>query len=434
MSEKSFLDKFKQKAGQVLGHPYVQQASALGNEVLNITSNLAHNRNPLSVGSALMASANVIADALNIEFMNPINFYANKHDLKLFNGELHRLMIKAGALSAFNVSTVLKYDTMSLVKLTIDEKSAMYWVNQSQQVRQFDIYADNDSIVKQYWLSPEFDYEAVHSFFWKHYSTGINLSYGKSSSDSSIEIEISALPPSNQYAEMSQYSVSEMVDYLRLSKELKISRSFLLYGKPGTGKTSWCERIAQDFGNRLVKVDTSFLEQVDNKEIEQILSILHPEIVLFDDFDRIDFEEFEGKFLYVTENLKRKYPAISFFATANNTDAIGEALLRPGRFDEKIKFSAPDIDSSLHVMRSYSLGLGVRLNEEEVRKAFRGRRFTPAECKEVVLRLKLRPSLKIEDILDELRAFSPQEDEESEEEHEQDEGTRKRRGRPRKSE
>lgn len=410
MSEKSFFDKFKKKAGEVLGHPYVQQASSLGQEVLNITASLAHNRNPLSIGSAVMAGANVIADALNIEFVNPINFYVEKHNLKVHNGELHKLLIKSGAESVFSVGTVMKLDNMSMIRMTVADNSEMYWIHRASQVDRFDIFASPEEIVSQYWLSPEFDHTLIHDFFWNKYPTGINLSYGKSSGDSKVEVEISALPGSNQYTDMSTHPIADMVSYLNLSKSMSISRSFLLYGKPGTGKTSWCERISQDFGNRLVKVDASFLESVDNKEIEQILSILKPEIVLFDDFDRVDFDEYEGKFLYITENLKRKYPKISFFATVNDTEELGEALLRPGRFDEKFEFSLPSADSCLEIMQSYAKSLDVPLNSAEVKSAMAGRRFTPAECKEVVLRLKLRPTSKIRDILDDLRSFHPGED------------------------
>ena len=410
MSENSFFDKFKKKAGQVLGHPYVQQASSLGQEVLNITASLAHNRNPLSIGSAVMAGANVIADALNIEFVNPINFYVEKHNLKVHDGELHKLLVKSGAEAVFSVGTVMKLDNMSMIRMTVADGSEMYWIHRASQVDRFDIFASPEEIASQYWLSPDFDHTLVHDFFWNKYPTGINLSYGKSSGDSKVEVEISALPSSNQYTDMSMHPVSDMVSYLRLSKSMSISRSFLLYGKPGTGKTSWCERISQDFSNRLVKVDASFLESVDNKEIEQILSILKPEIVLFDDFDRVDFDEYEGKFLYITENLKRKYPTVSFFATVNDTEELGEALLRPGRFDEKLEFTLPSVDSCLEIIHSYGKSLNVPLNNVEVKTAMAGRRFTPAECKEVVLRLKLRPTSKVKDILDDLRSFHPGEE------------------------
>lgn len=407
MSEKSFFDKFKKKAGEVLGHPYVQQASSLGQEVLNITASLAHNRNPLSIGSAVMAGANVIADALNIEFMNPINFYVEKHDLKVHNGELHKLLIKSGAEAEFSVGTVLKLDNMSMIRMTIAEGSEMYWIHRASQVDRFDIFASADEVVSQYWLSPDFNHSLVHDFFWKKYPTGINLSYGKNSGDSDIEVEISALPGSNQYTDMSMHPVGDMISYIKLSKSLSISRSFLLYGKPGTGKTSWCERIAQDFDSRLVKVDASFLESIENKEIEQILSVLKPEIVLFDDFDRVDFDEYEGKFLYITENLKRKYPTVSFFATVNNTEELSDALLRPGRFDEKFEFTLPSVESCIEIMQAYSTSLGVVFDAKEVKAAMAGRRFTPAECKEVILRMKLRPGSDVKAVFDDLRSFHP---------------------------
>jgi hypothetical protein len=431
MAEKNFLDKLKQKAGEVLGHPYLQQASSLGNNLLEITANLTHNKNPLSIGSAVLAGANVIADALNVEFTNPINFYASKHDLRVHDGHLHKLLLRSGVTSQFPLATVLKYDTMSFVKLAFSEESAMYWIKQVPQVKSYDVYAATDESANQYWVSPNFDSSLVHNFLWSKFKNGINLSYGSSADDhSGLDVEISELPDLGTYTELTERSAAEMVDYIKLSKSIGISRSFLLYGKPGTGKTSWTEQIAKSFGSRLVKVDSSFLEQVDNKEIEQILSLLKPELVLFDDFDRVDFEEFEGKFLYITENLKRKYPNIAFFATANNTEVIGEALMRPGRFDEKYEFSCPTSKACLEIMDVYAKNLGVQIDAADAMLAISKYSLTPAECKEIVLRLRLRPGLKIKAIVADLKKFEITDDNDGEPLPEQG---AKKRGRPRKN-
>jgi hypothetical protein len=431
MAEKTFFEKLKQKTGEVLGHPYVQQASSLGNNLLEITANLTHNKNPISVGSALLAGANVIADALNIEFTNPINFYAAKHELKVHDGQLHRLLLRSGVTTQYPLTTVLKYDTMSFVKLTFDENSSMYWIKQVAQVKSYDVYAQADEIANQYWLSPGFKSDLIHDFLWNKFKNGINLSYGNSADEQGgLDVEITDLPELGSYTELAERSAAEMVDYIKLSKSLGISRSFLLYGKPGTGKTSWTEQIAKSFGSRLVKVDSSFLEEIQNKEIEQILSLLKPEMVLFDDFDRVNFEEFEGKFLYITENLKRKYPNITFFATANNPDVIGEALLRPGRFDEKFEFACPSSQTCLHIIGSYAKDLGVALDTAEAQAVLSKHTLTPAECKEVVLRLRLRPGLKIKAIVADLKKF---EDEEDGDEPSLGQAIMKKRGRPRKN-
>lgn len=412
----SFWDKFKQKTGEILGHPAVQQASELGNMVLDITAQLAENKNPLSIGSAVLASANVVAETLNIQFINPVTHYCQKNGLVRQVGELHRMLMLAGADTEFKITQVLKYDSYSFSRMQVGENSYIYWKQTSSSGDESIMYHDDSNPSKNYWLSKEFKHDAVTNFFWKKFPNGINLSYGKNS-DARDELSISEIAKAAPYVD-NENRAKKMVDYLAVSRRENVSRSFLLYGCPGSGKTAFVEKVASSFGSRMVKLDSSFLEEVNNHEIERVLSIMSPEIVLFDDFDRIDFDEYEGKFLYITENLKRKMPHITFFATVNNAEEVGPALLRPGRFDEKIKFTRTANVSCVNIVKLYCDERGVAFDEDDVARAIGRRNFTPAECKEAALRKLLGGHLlSFKTIFDDLygtrnfgEEFEPEED------------------------
>jgi hypothetical protein len=395
----SIFDEAKKKLGHVLGHPYVQKASLLGEEVLTITASLAHNKNVISLGGAVMAGANVLANAFDVSITSPLTHFINKHDLKVYNGNLHKLMLKSGASEEFTVSTAFMAEGVTFMKMKISDEHFVYWNVTASNVDSFDGTVEIDNVALQYWLTQDFDLKLVHDFFWRKYKNGIGLSYGKQSEQSgSRGPDIMNLPKPNVYTDLKDHPIADISAYIARSKQLDISRSFLLYGQPGTGKTSWVERIAENFESKIVKVDTSFLQTISSTEIEHILSILSPEIVLFDDFDRLDLDHYEGQFLYITENLKRKYPKITFFATVNEPEELGAALLRPGRFDEKIEFVLADGQACTDIVMMYANTYNLIADRQEIANAIGTSSFTPAECKEAISRKVLRPELRFDDI------------------------------------
>jgi hypothetical protein len=402
----SFFDEAKKKLGQALGHPYVQKASLLGAEVLEITASLAHNKNPISIGGAMMAGANVLASAFDVAIESPLTYYLNKHDLKVYEGNLHKLLLKAGAGETFKVVTAFVSEDINLMRMDMGDSQYIYWNVTGKSIDSYDGLADTDNVASQYWTEADFNMQKVHDFFWAKFPTGIGLAYGKSSENAGRRgPDIFSLPPANLYSDSTAHPIADISQYISKSKELNISRSFLLYGQPGTGKTSWVERIAQEFANRIVKVDSSYLHAVSSTEIEQILSILSPQIVLFDDFDRIDSEHYEGQFLYITENLKRKYPKITFFATVNEPEDLGAALLRPGRFDEKLEFLLTESVDCVKIVKMYAKDHHLALSNDEIEYALGKTGFTPAECKEAISRKVLRPQLDLKDIFDNLLQY-----------------------------
>lgn len=107
-----------------------------------------------------------------------------------------------------------------------------------------------------------------------------------------------------------------------------MSRSILLFGPPGTGKSTCVRAVAKHLNMTTLRLRVEDLSDISNTAIFDALDIFQPDCVIIDDLDRVDrFEHL----LEMTEHFNKHLKLI--FATVNDTDELSEALLRPGRFD-----------------------------------------------------------------------------------------------------
>jgi SpoVK/Ycf46/Vps4 family AAA+-type ATPase len=128
---------------------------------------------------------------------------------------------------------------------------------------------------------------------------------------------------------------------------ITIPKGILLFGPPGTGKTSFAKGIAGKLGWKFVEVSPSALGTAYEKEAHELKFIfdqlrLSEKIVLFfDEFEELVLNpEQAGKDERLTSNeFLRQLPKIKdvrkvlFVCATNNIRILHPALLRPGRFD-----------------------------------------------------------------------------------------------------
>ena len=127
----------------------------------------------------------------------------------------------------------------------------------------------------------------------------------------------------------------------------------LFYGPPGTGKTVACKAFAQ-------KVDVGFLIATgpdlarDPKALEKLYNKakdLRPCIIFIDEADDLvrsreysNNTEATNKLLTLMDGVKDRVKDVVWVAATNHYDQIDSALLRGGRFTEKVEFVRPDAE------------------------------------------------------------------------------------------
>jgi hypothetical protein len=129
--------------------------------------------------------------------------------------------------------------------------------------------------------------------------------------------------------------------------DAEITRSFLLEGEPGTGKTSAILYLINKL--ELTSFRTTISELTGGrwegqaavaKSLEGLLMALKPDVLVLDDIDRSYLGQ-DGllKLFEVARNHCRL-----IIATVNNKDNVVGAMLRVGRFDDHLKFEGVDVE------------------------------------------------------------------------------------------
>lgn len=113
-----------------------------------------------------------------------------------------------------------------------------------------------------------------------------------------------------------------------------ITRSLLLDGRPGTGKTTISQflvRQAKELlpGAHVLRIPTGDFTYMSSRMLQGLITLLEPQILVIDDFDRIAGVEALLDFL---ESCRQ---TIRFLVvTTNHLENLPHAVTRPGRFDE----------------------------------------------------------------------------------------------------
>lgn len=145
--------------------------------------------------------------------------------------------------------------------------------------------------------------------------------------------------------------------------------SAILFGPPGTAKTTICESLAQRMGWDFVCIDTAvFLEDGLQNVASRIryvferLESLNQCVILFDEIEEFCLDRetpglaMESRLLTTSmltaiNDLRRAKKSIFFLAT-NRLRAFDSAIIRPGRFDMQLFVGTPNLESRVVQLRS----------------------------------------------------------------------------------
>lgn len=129
----------------------------------------------------------------------------------------------------------------------------------------------------------------------------------------------------------------DILERIKLFDEKGFNRSIMLLGPPGTGKTSILRFVANKLDLMSLRVNVGELDNIYPRDIVRAVELLNPTLLMIDDFDR-----FEHAHSMLTELEQVNRSVKIFMVTANSTENLDDAVIRPGRFDEIIHVAEID--------------------------------------------------------------------------------------------
>jgi transitional endoplasmic reticulum ATPase len=146
----------------------------------------------------------------------------------------------------------------------------------------------------------------------------------------------------------------------------------LFYGPPGTGKTAACKALAKAIGWAYLPATGADLAR-DPKRLEALYAKaqdLRPTVIFIDEADELlrnrqysGSTEATNKLLTLMDGVGDRVRDVVWIAATNHPDQIDPALLRGGRFSEKVVFQLPSTQDLARYMRGWLERKGVALDE-----------------------------------------------------------------------
>ena len=142
----------------------------------------------------------------------------------------------------------------------------------------------------------------------------------------------------------------ELYARFKLFLDAGYHRSLFMVGDPGVGKSALLRYIAKLHGGFVLQVRVADLGTIEPGDLAQAVEMLRPDVLIMQDFDRFVMGKSEynpesenaAGLLDPVERINRVVPL--FMASANFSENITSAMLRPERFDEVVLLEEVDPD------------------------------------------------------------------------------------------
>lgn len=348
---------------------YMTQFSGIAREILTIYS-LVKTKNPLSIGLGVVSSIGMIYDNLNIG--DNINIaLLKKKGYESFNDMDSELIYNTLKHIGLEENVLMKHeenDTTKIVEFLIEDIEILFYLNES------DIYGP-------FLKNKEEFIKAFSKFIFDKLGNIIKI---ESKMDDNREVvKFSSLDIGTKIY-ISSINEEKLVEKLQLFKSKGFSRSLLFYGPPGVGKTTLVGRLVKKMEGKLIVLHPDIIDNIE-MSIISIINLLNPDVILFDDIDRIT--EFNDTLAYLEELNKSKNKQRLIIGTVNDLYLMPSPMKRPGRFDQIIEFYSPTEEQIAEMIIAYAKEYNVSFTEEGFIKIKRAcHKLTPAYINEIVKR------------------------------------------------
>ena len=158
--------------------------------------------------------------------------------------------------------------------------------------------------------------------------------------------ELPTADPSDGWTYIESPHAVEVRERVASFVQAGMHRGVVFNGHPGSGKSSFARRIAEQLGFRIIRAPGAAMTvAVRNGEaalfLSEALRLYRPDALIIDDMDRcIEHGHQIANLISILDDAAR-YCRLTI-CTVNGLERLPGALLRPGRIDDVIAFGPPD--------------------------------------------------------------------------------------------
>lgn len=378
LSNLTFRD-FSENAGQWI---------RLGRDIFDSIGKMAEKPQPFVI---IKESLNIVHTLVSQE-TGAMDFFWNGGWIKPFGEELDYFII--GLIRSLPYRTIKTSDRDCSVRITQIEGEEIGWVSYAK--------GTNDSL----FVRPERLDEArkcLSDLMWNHFEgCSILMRKSKKQGDNG---EIIVLEKDDKIPPLPSEEAKKLTTYLKRCIDAEVNRSIMFYGPPGTGKSTLTRELASNLGLRSFRIRVEDIATMDTSIVYEAISVFKPDAIILDDLDRAYNIV---NLLELIDDMKRSVKLL--MSTVNDKKELGDAMLRPGRFDELIELRYLDSEvikkilgeKNLHLFHSVKKWPIVYIEELVTRRRFMNEEDAMKSLDELQKRVnKLQKYIDDEDELDE---------------------------------
>jgi len=260
-----------------VANPKVHQVSQLVNGAIKIASTIAQAKigGPVAVASGVIAGIDVLQDTFGIEKPDPCKVFKDANDLIGYASSIPKIASELKLERFIKIESFAKNADFVMVGFKIDDKYACW---------QKPIKGTETAPATIIYTSSGFELSAI--------SKAVNQALGHPVVIASLHtingtgrIKLDALP----YSDTKYLGVNDPASF---SEEIEkfhqkgISRAALLWGLPGSGKTSYLKNYAKIADKTLFLIPPELINDHNARgELTSLIDLIRPDILVLDDLD-----------------------------------------------------------------------------------------------------------------------------------------------------
>lgn len=347
--------------------------------------------NPLAV---LVKFASIVDSVQKV--MHPeagaLHKFTEEHGLEQKSSEQFVSLFFSTALrSHFKLRRLALTEGQDLVEAAHDTLGTLYFTEYT--------YSSEPSPSEEFFHTPNFNFQRVLEQLWGLYEGRVQTAtttgkygYGRKTTFTQFS------PPDVLYGKQKAVLDALVARHRQYARD-KVSRTYLLVGNPGTGKTSFAVRFAEALGCRTLMMDALSLNHLPEQDVIFMLEGLAPDFLFIDDIDKAGIDKALPTLLSLMTHIKKKHPEICIILAANNAKKLDTSFRRSGRVDKKVKFELPCDEEQAVIFKNYLSDFKVApLSPADFQTITEATKKLPgADLREVALQLRYAP---LEEVLE----------------------------------